>query len=413
MALNPNPNRSFKNNNEIDSRQVMTNKIIQEMNNGTLPWQAPWPKGLVKERQRNPFSETEYKGMNLVTLELAGFGDPRWMTYNQASKNGMTIPRGTKGKRIEYWTMKEYTVKENVVDPDTGEISVVEIKKQRPIGKTFTVFNAEQVEGMPPFKNEATKHLPEKELNERAEKLLKATGAQVMFDSPGEAFYDKYTKVIHLSPRYTYNSTYDMYSSILHQLAHWTSSKMDRKIPDITEDKDGYMREELRVELACYFLAHDLGIGATQDHIKSHASCIAPWVKLLKINKHEIFRVAREGEKIYNFLMDYVPEYRRSKPIDVEEQVAEEQAKKELKTIKEANTRIERDITDRADREDRENREEQEKTEAVQKEEAKKKEEKQEEINELQAEDASETKKIEEQPPQPAFDIDSIIDIAF
>ena len=96
MALNPNPNRSFKNNNEIDSRQVMTNKIIQEMNNGTLPWQAPWPKGLVKERQRNPFSETEYKGMNLVTLELAGFGDPRWMTYNQASKNGMTIPRGTK-----------------------------------------------------------------------------------------------------------------------------------------------------------------------------------------------------------------------------------------------------------------------------------------------------------------------------
>lgn len=188
---------------------------------------------------------------------------------------------------------------------------------------------------------------------------------------------------------------------------------MDRKIPDITEDKDGYMREELRVELACYFLAHDLGIGATQDHIKSHASCIAPWVKLLKINKHEIFRVAREGEKIYNFLMDYVPEYRRSKPIDVEEQVAEEQAKKELKTIKEANTRIERDITDRVDREDRENREKQEKTEAVQKEEAKKKEEKQEEIKELQAEDAAETKKIEEEPPQPAFDIDSIIDIAF
>ena len=253
MALNPNPNRSFKNNNEIDSRQVMTNKIIQEMNNGTLPWQAPWPKGLVKERQRNPFSETEYKGMNLVTLELAGFGDPRWMTYNQASKNGITIPRGTKGKRIEYWTMKEYTVKENVVDPDTGEISVVEIEKQRPIGKTFTVFNAEQVEGMPPFKNEATKHLPEKELNERAEKLLKATGAQVMFDSPGEAFYDKYTKVIHLSPRYTYNSTYDMYSSILHQLAHWTSSKMDRKIPDITEDKDGYIASDLGVS----FLSSD------------------------------------------------------------------------------------------------------------------------------------------------------------
>lgn len=296
-----------------DHRQEMTDAIIKELSQGTLPWQKPWPQGLVKERPRNDFTGTQYKGINQVSLEMAGYGDPRWMTFKQAQAHDYRVKKGAKSRRIEYWSIKEIPIKEKVVNPETNEVEEKETIIKKPIGNSFAVFNAEDIEGIAPYYDDLTKHLPEKELNERAETLLKRTNAKIMFDSPGEAFYDKHTKVIHASPRHTYNSTYDMYSSLLHQLAHWTSFQMDRKVPDITEDKEGYMREELRVELACYFMAHDLGIGSTQDHIKSHASYIAPWVKMLKLNKNEIYRAAKEANKIYDFLMDYVPEYRLDK----------------------------------------------------------------------------------------------------
>lgn len=333
MTLNINPNQYKSKNQERDHRQNMTDRIIKELNNGTLPWQTPWPKGLVKERPRNNVTGATYKGMNLVSLEVAGYGDPRWMTFKQAENNGFHVRKGAKAHRIEYWSMKEYKVMEKRVDPDNGEIIEFEVTKTRPIGRTSAVFNAEDIDGIPAYYNELTKNLPEKEINERAERLINATGANIMFDSPGEAFFDKHTQIIHLSPRYTYNSTYDMYASILHQLAHWTSSKMNRRNPDITEDKDGYMREELRVELACYFLAHDLGIGATQEHIKSHAAFIAPWVKMLKLNKNEIYRAAGEAEKIYNFLLSYLPEFKQEQRQNEEKQEKIAEAKEDIRQI--------------------------------------------------------------------------------
>lgn len=295
-----------------EHRKQLTELILAKMKEGKLPWQAPWPKGLTKERPKNYFSGKPYRGMNTVYLGLAPCGDPRWMTYNQAASAGCQVRKGAKGRRIEFWQMKEYVFKEQSTDPETGEISETEVKKLRPVGRCFTVFNAEDVDGAGPYVNELTKDLPEKEIVEKAERLMQATGAKIEYDSPGEAFFDKHTKIIHMSPRHTFNSTYDMYASILHQLAHWTALELKRDLPDITEDADGYMREELRVELACYFLAHDLGVGATEEHLKTHASFIAPWIKMLKLNKNEIFTAAREAEKIYDALMDYAPELRIS-----------------------------------------------------------------------------------------------------
>ena len=392
---------------QFDNRQVMTDQIIQELNNGTLPWQRPWPKGLVKERPFNPISHAEYKGMNLVALEMSGYGDPRWMTFKHAEKNGYKVKKSQKGTKIEFWQMRE--VKEKVqkeVDEQTGEPIIEEVTRLRPAGRTFVVFNADQIDGLPAHVTAATKNLPEKVLNERAENLIKATGAKIMFDTPGEAFFDKHTNIIHVSPRHTYNSTYDMYSSILHQLAHWTSCKMGRKIPDIVDDKDGYMREELRVEFACYFLAHDLGIGPTKEHIKAHAACIAPWVTLLKSSKNEIYKAAREGEKIFQFLMEYVPEYRISRPMNV---IKEEEAEKQIEEFRKDN--LER--LERQDREDRADREEREEEETKLEVENKKEEVKQEQIQESQAKENEETKKIEEEAPETHYSPNDLLSMMF
>lgn len=282
-------------------RQVLTDNIIDSIKKETAPWQKPWPKGFKKERPLNIVSKKEYKGGNLLSLSSAPYGDPRWLTFKQAAKKGWNVNQGEKGTYVEY--INWYDVKKEK-DEITGEEKNVYVQRERPIISRAVVFNGEQVDGMPVYTNKLTENLPEKEIVDAAQKLIENSGAAIIFDAPGEAWYDMAKDEIHISPKESFNSTYDMYSTILHELAHWTahSSRLDRKKAAVIEDTTEYAREELRAEIASYFMAFDLGVGATQKHIDNHASFTKSWLDLLGGNRNEIYRVAKDAENICLFI---------------------------------------------------------------------------------------------------------------
>lgn len=256
---------------KIHHRQILTDKIVESISKGTAPWQKPWPKGLKKERPVNCVTGKEYKGGNFLCLSIAPYADPRWLTFKQGLKKKWNVRKGEKGHYIEYINWYE-TKKER--DPETGEIVVKELKRDNPIISRAVVFNGEQVDGLPGYFQQTAMLLPEKEVVEAAQKVIEKSGAKIVFDSPGEAYYNRDDDVIHMTPKETFKSTYDMYSAILHQLAHWTAhpSRLDRKECSVSKNSAEYAREELRAELASYFMAFDLGVGPTQEHIDNHAS---------------------------------------------------------------------------------------------------------------------------------------------
>nr|VXZ82818.1 DNA primase TraC [Klebsiella pneumoniae] len=81
-----------------------------------------------------------YSGMNIMLLWCSaskqGFSDSRWLTYKQAQAAGGQVRMREHGTTAIFYTTLE---KEN----DAGEIDHI------PMLKTFTVFNVQQIDGLP------------------------------------------------------------------------------------------------------------------------------------------------------------------------------------------------------------------------------------------------------------------------
>ena len=54
---------------------------------------------------------------------------------------------------------------------------------------------------------------------------------------------------------------------------------------------------------------------------------------MLKLNKNEIYRAAGEAEKIYNFLLSYLPEFKQEQRQNEEKQEKITEAKEDIRQI--------------------------------------------------------------------------------
>src|SRR6516165_7803912 len=72
--------------------------LIEQIRNGTAPWQKPWRPG-ISFLPFNPTNGTRYKGINVVNLLSRGYADARWMTYRQAQTKDYQVRRGEKARR--------------------------------------------------------------------------------------------------------------------------------------------------------------------------------------------------------------------------------------------------------------------------------------------------------------------------
>lgn len=237
-----------------------------------------------------------------IASQMEFGGDPRWMTFKQASERGMRIKPGSKGNIVEYWQFE----KEEEVVGENGEKKKERVKLDSPFVRRSVVFNGQQIEGMPEL---APTPKSEIERIELAERIIANSGAVIKFDTPGRAFYTPARDEIHSAPKNAYRSTEDYYSTLLHELGHWTghADRLDREAYSAALKghipKDMYAKEELRAEIASYFLAMDTGIAVTEGHLKNHAAYVASWLEVLKKDKNEIYRAAKDADGICEYLV--------------------------------------------------------------------------------------------------------------
>ena len=278
-----------------DYRQELTDTIIHSLENGNAPWQKPW-NGSEPLMPFNPASGAPYRGGNVITLLTYGYEDPRWCTYKQAEAMGWQVRKGEKATLIEFWKFHDEIEQQ---DEQTGQNTRLRVALERPVVRYANVFNVVQMDNVPA--QERTQLVFPWIPSETAEHILAQSAVPVWHDQTDKAFYSITQDQIHLPPKEAFADPARYYSTALHELGHATghSSRLNRPM-DNAFGSTAYAKEELRAEMASLFLSYRLGIPFAIDQ---HAAYVGSWITLLKNDKNELFRAARDAEQITEYLI--------------------------------------------------------------------------------------------------------------
>jgi antirestriction protein ArdC len=286
----------------FDVYEAITNQIVTAIEAGAGQVQLPWHrKGSAICRPVNVASRNSYRGVNTVALWAAadaqGFADGIWGTYRQWQDRGAQVRKGEKSSLVIFY--KDYAPAEGAASENDPE--------RRFVARASRVFNIAQVEGYISPEAEATEDRIDP--SQAAETFITATGAKISIGGD-RAFYRPSADIIAMPDRHrfigtkTSTATEGWYSTLLHELTHWTgaSHRIDRTFGKRFGD-DSYAMEEMVAELGAAFICGDLGI--TAEPRPDHAAYIDNWLRILKSDRKAIFTAASAANKAAEFLASH------------------------------------------------------------------------------------------------------------
>lgn len=285
---------------KTDIYERVTAHIVAQLENGERPWMKPWDAEHAAGRITRPLRANgiAYRGINILLLWGAaleqGFTAPLWITYKQAQELGGQVRKGEKGSLVVYAN----TLTRTEQDAETGE----DTERQIPFMKGYTVFNAEQVEGLPQhFYAVATPAPDPLPRIARAEAFFASTGATVRHGG-NQAYYMIAEDRVQMPPFEAFRDPESYYATLAHELTHWTRhrTRLDRDFGRKSWGDEGYAMEELVAELGAAFLSADLAL--TPEPRADHAAYIGSWLKVLKDDKRAIFSAAAHAQRAADFL---------------------------------------------------------------------------------------------------------------
>lgn len=277
----------------------VTNAIIADLENGVRPWIKPWSAEHLAGRITRPLRSTgePYSGINVVLLwaeaVACGYTAPIWITFRQALALGGHVRKGEKGSTVVYAN--------RIVRTEAGDDGQ-DVERQIPFLKAYTVFNVEQVDGLPShFYATAEPQLDPAQRIAHADAFFAATGADIRHGG-NQAYYALQPDYVQTPPFECFADPESYYATLAHECTHWTRhpTRLDRDFGRKRWGDDGYAREELVAELGAAFLCADLGLELTPR--ADHASYIASWLEVLKDDRRFIFTAAAHAQRAADYL---------------------------------------------------------------------------------------------------------------
>ncbi len=283
----------------------ITNQIVADLEQGVRSWVKPWHSDHMDGKITRPLrhNSVPYTGINILSLWSSamaqGFASPTWMTFRQAKELNASVRKGEKGSLVVY-ANKITRTDEN----ENGE----ELERVIPFLKGYTVFNVEQIDGLP--ENYYEKPAPRFDAVERighAEVFFKNVGADIR-ESGNRAYYAVEPDYVRVPPIEAFINPESYYATLAHECTHWTRhpSRLDRSFGRKNWGDEGYAKEELVAELGAAFLCADLEL--TLEPRDDHASYIASWLKVLKDDTRAIFHAATHAQRAVDFLHSFQEE---------------------------------------------------------------------------------------------------------
>lgn len=280
-----------------DVHARITDQIIGQLEAGVRPWSQPWTATAAVSRPLR-HEGTPYGGINVLLLWSAaaarGYACSTWMTFRQALALGGSVRKGEHGATVVY---AKAIVRSEVDDSGVGS------ERRISFLKTYTVFNVEQIEGLPEqYRVGATPEAvnPDERIA-RVEAFFTRCGADLRHGG-GCAFYAVQPDYVQMPTFESFGSAESYYATLAHEMTHWTRhpSRLDRDLGRQRFGDAGYAREELVAELGAAFLCADLGLAL--EPREDHAAYIASWIQVLKNDKRFIVSAAAHAERAVAWL---------------------------------------------------------------------------------------------------------------
>ncbi|MGA7178233.1 MAG: zincin-like metallopeptidase domain-containing protein [Thiobacillaceae bacterium] len=298
----------------VSKRDILdsfTQRLQLMLDSGHIPpWQKPWTPqfGPEMSRPHNPVTGRAYSGLNRLDLTLsaalAGYADPRWVGYRQAAQAGWQVRKGEKSATIHLPVEIILNKKDNANTPSAGEGETE--RSKRLVFKRVPIFNAQQIDGMPPLAK-----VPQQNIQPKSQELATLTHALgvkvVEVAGSGKAYYSPARDFIHLPERNAFHDQHGYDSTLAHELTH-ASGHASRLARDLTGSFGSalYAAEEITAEVGSYLLCQELGVpyaGGNPDMTEEqHAAYAASWAEVLKTQPEKIGKAIDLGVKASLYL---------------------------------------------------------------------------------------------------------------
>ncbi len=194
-----------------------TDRIVEDLERGVRPWLKPWSAANTSGRISRPLRHNglPYSGMNVLLLwseqMSRGFASPMWMTFKQALELGAAVRKGETGSTVVF--ASRFTKSE--ADGNGGEID-----REIPFLKAYSVFNVEQIDGLPDsYHAPVAEVIQPVERIENADRFFQNTGANIRHGG-NQAYYSPVTDLIQMPPFEAFRDAAGYAAVLAHESTH-------------------------------------------------------------------------------------------------------------------------------------------------------------------------------------------------
>ncbi len=271
--------------------EIITEKIIKQLESGVAPWRKPW----TCQTPANLITQKEYRGLNVFTLASQGFPSPFWLTFNQAAKLGGRIRKGEKSSPVIFWNVGE---EQETTTPDGRE------ETSRPfLLRYYSVFNFSQTEGID-IQAALLKETRTNNPIEACEQIVTNMPNPPRFEQSDKAWYSPSSDVVGMPARGLFDSSEEFYATEFHELGHSTGhpKRLHRENFDNPAHfgSESYSKEELIAEMTAAMLCGIAGI--EQKTLENSAAYLKTWIARLKSDSRLLVSAASQAQKAADFI---------------------------------------------------------------------------------------------------------------
>ena len=281
----------MKKNHEFDIYEAVTNRMIEELEKGTIPWEKPWiclNGGALKHKSGQPYSL-----LNQILL-----GEPgEYISFKECQEEGGRVKKGAKSRFVVFWKWLEYDQKGEDGKPVLNDAGYP-VKDQVAYLRYYNVFNIRDCEAISPKWQKA---LNCTKSDDTAESVLSA-----YISRSGVGFSNELQdKACYMISQFTGASQY--YSTAFHEAAHSTGhpSRLNRFAESSAYAAFGgedYSKEELVAEISAAVILHEIGM-ETSSTFRNSVAYVQNWLESLKGDKKMIVSAAGRADKAVRMIL--------------------------------------------------------------------------------------------------------------
>lgn len=290
----------------MNTYAIVTEKIINLLEAGIVPWRRPWTStGL----PRNLVSKKPYRGINLFLLSATKYLSPFWLTMRQANELAGAVRKGEHSQIVVFWKFDQIAHVESEIDSE--ELERNEKSHRRFVLRYYRLFNLEQCE----LPQTVFDKLPKIETHkhgriEAGERIVAGMPNPPEIERGGsKAFYSLAIDRITMPPRELFESAEEELATIYHELSHSTGhpTRLNRK--SITEaapfGSPVYSLEEIIAEISAAYLCAEAGISPAV--IENEAAYLQNWLKKLRADCRLVVNAAAQAQKAADCVLGKLP----------------------------------------------------------------------------------------------------------